>query len=164
MQFHRFLFVFLMGPFVCVRFTKADRITTYRELKIVETPPPSSDKHNVDDRTHNNKMDVSFYVDADEHLEKLQSQAEELRDTYNELIKSAFGRELRNRTTITTTKPAPATATSIKDSSETVGGVRKASADWVRAAINPMLLKSKASIENSNETSLEETQITTRLK
>lgn len=162
MHFHHFLFMLLIGLFVCVRSIKTDRITTYREFKIVETPP-SSDNPDADRTDNNSKADVSFYVEADEHLEKLKSQAEELRDTYNELIKNAFGRELqRNRTTITT-PAAAAAAASTEDSSEVVGGVRKASADWVRAAINPMLLKNKPLIDNSNGTSFEK-EIKTKLK
>lgn len=147
MQCHHFLNVLLVGLIVCIRSTKSDQITTYREFKVVETPESSKNA----DHTDNSNVDVSFLVDADEHLEKLKSQAEELRDTYNELIKSAFGRELkRNRTATITT-----TTKTIEDSSEVVGGTRKASADWVRAAINPMLLENKPSMDNINKTSFE---------
>lgn len=159
MRFRRFLFALLVGVIVCVRSTRSDLITTYREFKVIQTPTSLSDHSFDGNRTSNNNnndnQDVSFYVEADEHLEKLQSQAEELRDTYNELIKSAFGRELkRNRTVETAPEAAVATTgTSIEDSSEVVGGARKVSADWVRAAINPMLFKHLPSMDNNrNET------------
>lgn len=154
---HQFLFVLLIGAFICVRSIKSDLITTYREFKVVKTPPDA-------DRDNNSNRDVSFYVEADEHLEKLKSQAEELRDTYNELIKNAFGRELnRNRTAITTPTttttpktPSKTTKDSRRDSeysSEVVGGTRKAAADWVRAAINPMLLSDNTTTtDNTNKT------------
>lgn len=162
MQCHHFLFALLIGLFLCMRATKSDRITTYREFKVVETPGSSDPDADPDaHHTDNSNKDVTFYVDADEHLEKLQTQAEELRDTYNELIKSAFGRELkRNRTATTTTTTAPVTTT-IDDSAEVVGGTRKASADWVRAAINPMFLNDRPSMLDTNKATDAEEKITT---
>lgn len=166
MRCHHFLFALLIGLLLCMRSTKSDRVTTYREFKVVETPGSSNPDADPDaHHTDNSNKDVSFYVDADEHLEKLQTQAEELRDTYNELIKNAFGRELkRNRTTIaTTTTPAPVTkTTTIDDSAEVVGGTRKASADWVRAAINPMFLNDRPSMLDTNKATDAEKKITTQ--
>lgn len=145
MHFHHLLFALLIGLFVCV-LAKTERITTYRELSIVENPTPDRPKTVRNDK---NDTDVSFYVEADEHLGKLKSQAEELRDTYNDMIKRAYGIDLqKNRTIIKTPTPTPTTTS--KDSSEVVGGSRKAAADWVRAAINPMLLNSKPSIDNNS--------------
>lgn len=156
MRCQRFPFALLVGFIVCVRFTRGDVITTFREFKVVKTPD--------DNRANNSNKDVSFYVDADEHLDKLQSQAEELRDTYNELIKSAFGRELkRNRTiaaeteTETASATTPMEGTAIEDSSEVVGGARKVSADWVRSVINPMLFDHLPPMDNKrNQTNSEE--------
>lgn len=148
----RFLFALLIGTIACVRTSNSDLITTYREFKVVETPTSSSNHSFNGNRTRNSDRDVTFYVEADEQLEKLQSQAEELRDAYNELIKSAFGRELKRNRTIATTPTKKAEAT-MEDSSEVVGGARKVSADWVRAAINPMFLKNSPSTNNrSNQT------------
>lgn len=152
MCIHRLLFVLLIGLFVCVHRAKADRTTTFREFKVVETPSSSSDDANRNDRN-----DVSFYVDADEHLGKLTSQAVELRDTFNELIKNAFGRELRrNLTTLETPIPNATAIETDQTASEEVGAASRASADWVRAAINPMLLMDKPSTQNSSETSVQE--------
>lgn len=141
----------LIGLFVCIHQIKTDRVTTFREFKVVETPSASDDNPDANHSSDKSHMDLSFFVDADEHLEKLKSQAEELRDTYNELIKNAFGHELQIKRTETITLATNQT-TIEEDSAEMVGKARKVSADWVRAAINPMLLNNNSSKNNSSET------------
>lgn len=159
MQFYHLFFVSLIILYIGVHPIKTDRVTTFREFKVVETSS-SSDNNSATKHSEKNHMDLSFYVDADEHLEKLKSQAEELRDTFNELIKNAFEHETKTNhstaikltaNTTTARASASASASADDDSDEVVvGSARKVSADWVRAAINPILLNNNHSSLNNS--------------
>lgn len=145
MQFYHLLFLLVITLFSCVRTLGADLITTYREFKVVKTPSESP--------TDNDNRDVAFYVDANEHLETLKAEAEELRDAYKEMVTNAFGHELlKNRTRIITTKAGAAATAKATTEDPLVGGARKASADWVRATINPILSHNQQPPTNSNKT------------
>lgn len=128
--------------FAIMRNSEADRIATYKELKIVDTPSeiPTTQKP----QSEHDSKDLSFYVEAEERLEKLKAEAEEIRDVYNELIKNTFGigKFKINQTTTTTTA----------DESMMLGAPKKSSADWVRAAISPLLLNDKRPTRANNST------------
>lgn len=154
MHFSKLLstFVYL---FAIAQISQANRVTTYKELKIVDNPPgvlikignPSINGGTDQDKKNG---DVSFLEDVDDHVAKLQAEAEEIRDIYNELVKSTFGEQLiLNLTNQTNQTDQLAT-----DEPSMLGAPRKFSADWVRAAINPSLLNSTMQTNKSQNSTL----------
>lgn len=133
------VFVFL---FAVARLSLADRITTYKKLNIVHAPLkiPSS-KISVGQRFDQNNTDIVFLKEMDERLDKLTAEAEEIRDIYNELIKTTFGQEmiLKLRNESFSDEPM-------------LGAPKQPSADWVRATINPMLLNKRKQFDERNAT------------
>lgn len=126
MRFHYFLSVFAI---LLLARVQADRIATFREYKVVDSPSTNSRTQRILEQSSENDddIDVTMYVEAQEQLEKLKAEAEEIRDLYHDLMKSAFGLKF-NRTV---TEPPM------------LGKPRKASSDWVRSAINPTLFSNK---------------------
>lgn len=128
--------------------SQADRISTYKEFKLIDTPSRISTSEKPP--SEHDSRDLSFYVEAEERLDKLKAEAEEIRDIYNELVKSTFGEQLiLNLTNQTNQTDQLAT-----DEPSMLGAPRKFSADWVRAAINPSLLKSTMQTNKSQNSTL----------
>lgn len=127
MQFYRLfsLIVCFLGVF---RTSRSDRFTSYKEIihivdepsKGLTTEPPIQKK--------NQHLDaLSFLVATEDRLDKLKADAEEIRDLYNELTKTAFGRDLLVK------------YMKGESNGESLGGPRKVSSDWIRS-VNPRLL------------------------
>lgn len=93
----------------------AERVATYKEYKILDSPKKFAGQ--------NDNVDLEFYLNTIERLEKLQDEAMEIRNLYQEMIENVFGLKL---TTTTTKKPDILGAR----------GPKKAAEDWVRSSLN----------------------------
>lgn len=103
---------------VSAKLVRTDRIATFKEYKIIDPP----------DKTPN--TDMEFYLSTMEKLDKLISEADEIRDMHRELMKTAFGLTM-DTTAATTTAAETAKSAPIQLASK-VGAIRKATAGWVR--------------------------------
>lgn len=130
MFFHHFLLVFTI---LFLAKVQADRITTYKEYQVVDIPSTIPRPHLILERPNkqDDNIDVTILVDAEEQLEKLKAEAEEIRHLYHDFKKTAFGSKL-NRTTA----KSPIKSQSISES-PILSSPKKASGDWVRAPMNP---------------------------
>lgn len=140
----------LVHLFAITQISQANRVTTYKELKIIDHP--STVVVTIDNPSNNRRIEQkkrdkneAFLEDVNDYIVKLQDQAEEIRDIYNELIKSAFGQQLISNLTNQSNKA--------KDESIEVGAPRKPSADWVRATFNPLLLLNSTMQTNKSQNS-----------
>lgn len=109
-----FSFVFIVAITLAkISTSQGERITAFKELKIV----------NVPDKTINNK-DVDFYLTTMEKMDKLTAEAEDIRDTYRDLMRSIFG------ITFTTERTKEK---NINRDADELAAPRKAVEGWVRA-------------------------------
>lgn len=99
-----------------LKLTRADRVATYKEYKILDSPDKMV-------KSAENE-DVKIYFKTVEKLDKLKTEAEDIRSLYRELMKSVFGITF----TTTSTEKTPV-----------LSAPRKASDDWVRATFDENL-------------------------